>query len=172
MRQSALPCPLPLPPCLFSLPARRFCHPRSCLSADRLLVPTPTPRITPPREGLQLVRQGLGVATLPEVNTMACNSCLCVLRCMCSQGWQRYVVSITPHSPTHPRAHPLPHQNQPVPPLTLCPAHPTMRAHNTHSLTHAPSPLPPSGPAGPAHLCVQAGGEHQEGGQRAGTAAR
>ncbi|KAI3435029.1 hypothetical protein D9Q98_003081 [Chlorella vulgaris] len=34
--------------------------------ADRLLVPTPTPRITPPREGLQLVRQGLGVATLPE----------------------------------------------------------------------------------------------------------
>ncbi|PSC67438.1 hypothetical protein C2E20_8901 [Micractinium conductrix] len=34
--------------------------------ADRLLVPTPTPRITPPREALQLVRTGLGVRTLPE----------------------------------------------------------------------------------------------------------
>ncbi|KAL4425168.1 hypothetical protein ABPG75_009184 [Micractinium tetrahymenae] len=34
--------------------------------ADRLLVPTPTPRITPPREALGLVRRGLGVQTLPE----------------------------------------------------------------------------------------------------------
>ncbi|KAL4435565.1 hypothetical protein ABPG77_002528 [Micractinium sp. CCAP 211/92] len=34
--------------------------------ADRLLVPTPTPRITPPREALGLVRSGLGVQTLPE----------------------------------------------------------------------------------------------------------
>jgi hypothetical protein len=36
--------------------------------AERLLVPTPTPRITPPREGLQAVRSGLGVATLPEAS--------------------------------------------------------------------------------------------------------
>lgn len=36
--------------------------------ADRLLVPTPTPRITPPREGLLAVRTGLGVRTLPEVS--------------------------------------------------------------------------------------------------------
>jgi hypothetical protein len=37
-------------------------------AAERLLVPTPTPRITPPREGLQAVRSGLGVATLPEAS--------------------------------------------------------------------------------------------------------
>lgn len=36
--------------------------------ADRLLVPTPTPRITPPREALGLVRQGLGVQILPEAS--------------------------------------------------------------------------------------------------------
>lgn len=54
-------------------------HP--CLPADRLLVPTPTPRITPPREALGLVRSGLGVQTLPEASArMGCTVVLVVFR--------------------------------------------------------------------------------------------
>ena len=52
-------------------PHQLHCSPLHC-TAERLLVPTPTPRITPPREGLQLVRQGLGVQTLPAVSGSEC----------------------------------------------------------------------------------------------------
>ena len=55
-------CRRQLPAAVFRL---RPCRPHP--AADRLLVPTPTPRITPPREGLMAVRRGLGVRTLPEV---------------------------------------------------------------------------------------------------------
>ena len=36
--------------------------------SDTLLLPTPTPRITPPREALLAAREALGVRTLPEVS--------------------------------------------------------------------------------------------------------
>lgn len=45
-------------------PAREYC-------AATLLLPTPTPRITPPREALLSVRRALGVVTLPEVRGQA-----------------------------------------------------------------------------------------------------
>lgn len=41
-------------------PTRIYC-------ADTLLLPTPTPRITPPREALLAAREALGVRTLPQV---------------------------------------------------------------------------------------------------------
>jgi hypothetical protein len=41
-------------------PTRVYC-------ADRLLFPTPTPRITPARESLLAVREALSVPVLPEV---------------------------------------------------------------------------------------------------------
>lgn len=41
-------------------PTRIYC-------ADMLLLPTPAPRITPPREALLAAREALGVRTLPQV---------------------------------------------------------------------------------------------------------
>lgn len=38
--------------------------------ADTLFVPTPTPRITPAREGLLATREALGVQMLPEVRRL------------------------------------------------------------------------------------------------------
>lgn len=48
-------------------PERVYC-------ANTLLVPTPVPRITPPREALLAVRRALRIQTLPEVGPLL--SCL------------------------------------------------------------------------------------------------
>jgi capsular polysaccharide biosynthesis protein len=41
--------------------------PEAVYCAETLLVPTPIPRVTPPKEGLLAVRQALKIQTLPEV---------------------------------------------------------------------------------------------------------
>ena len=79
------------------------------LPADRLLVPTPTPRITPPREALQLVQQGLGVQTLPEVRTTGrcCSGHTAVAPVGCQQALLvNHQLLAAAHLPTTPACRP------------------------------------------------------------------